>query len=1294
LIACGRSLLLGLALICGASALASAFGAPVITEFMAADQSGLADAEGEYHDWIEIHNPETVPVSLAGCHLTDNASDLRKWTFPALTLDPGAYLVVFASGKNRADPAGLLHTDFKLAAEGEYLALVAPDGVTVLSSFAPIYPPQFANESFGLAQAGPAPVWCYFATPTPGAPNGSGTRAGPLVQVLQADPPQPVSGPLAIAARVLPVNDPVATVRLYFRRMFAAEVSMRMTDDGTGGDAKAGDGIWTALLPASAFGPGEMTRWRLAATDSKGTETRLPAYRDPLDSEQYFGTVAHDDRIQSNLPVFHWFTSNPAGAGTATGSRGSVYYGGEFYDNVRFKVHGQSAVGFPKKGYNLDFNRPHRFRWSAQAPRAADIDLLSNWADKSKVRDVLAYEVMRLAGVAAHFAFTVRVQQNGRFFSTADFVEDADEIYLERAGLNPNGALYKIYSNTLNKDAGDTGTSGVEKKTRRFEDNSDLQALINGLDLTGSALDKYLYDNLDLPRCVNLLAANSVIRNIDMHSKNWYVYRDTGQSGEWAILPWDLDLSFGRAWNATDTYYDNRLYTDGFVVTGTAIRLVAHLFAQPNTRAMIMRRIRTLTDQFLQPPPAAGTPESELYLERRLNEQSALLDPPTIVPSDARLDFEKWGSWLQGGTTVSYTDANPAVETMAEAVQRWKTEYLPARRSYIYNTQIIGRGGEIPLPQRGGEPSTNYTPLVATGAPVKALVPANGGLGLTWTGDPAFEPFNTAGWLSGVTGVGYERATGYETLIGLNIDTPMRRNNSVYIRLEFNVGDPAAYDCLQLRMKCDDGFVAFLNGAVLASDYAPDPLQWNSAATTSREANKNAFSLYDVTAKKGHLRAGRNVLALQGLNDSTNSSDMLIVPELHGGKIVRPSALEPQIDFGTIEVSPPSGNQDEEYVQLVNANAMAVDISDWRLAGGVAHTFLGGTVLPPGGALYVSPNAAAFRARKVSPKGGEGLLVQGGYRGHLANFPETLALIDASGMTNNTATYAARPSDAQRYLVVSELLYHPSGDGLAEFIELLNISRTVILSLRGVRFTQGVEFDFTDSPIITLPPGGRVLVVRDRAAFAAAYGTNRPVAGVFSNGTALSNGGERLKLEDANNGTIREFAYGDAAPWPAEADAGYSLVLLAPETSPDHALPTNWRASTRPGGNPGWPDAAGFPADPLGDANGNGEPDLIDYGLGNDLGLPPIPPKVTPQPDVSHGGWTLRLSYPISLSAEHVEIGVCFSTDLAAWQDGAAHLERVSTEPLGDGRALVTWSIQPPLGDQPRLFLRLRAVAR
>jgi hypothetical protein len=287
-----------------------------------------------------------------------------------------------------------------------------------------------------------------------------------------------------------------------------------------------------------------------------------------------------------------------------------------------------------------------------------------------------------------------------------------------------------------------------------------------------------------------------------------------------------------------------------------------------------------------------------------------------------------------------------------------------------------------------------------------------------------------------------------------------------------------------------------------------------------------------------------------------------------------------------------------------------------------------------------------------------------------------------------------QPSDAQRFLVVSEIMYHPAGDGLAEFIELLNISPSVTLNLRGVRFTRGVEFDFTGSAVTSLPPGGRVLVVRDLAAFQAICGTNRPVAGVFTNGTALSNGGELIKLEDADDATIREFTYGDATPWPALADDGHSLVLVAPETNPDHAIPANWRASTRSGGNPGWPDVAGFPSDPAGDADGNGEHDLIDYALGNDLGLPPIPAKLVMQADPQGGLPALLLSYPLSLNAPNAEIRVHFSTDLTSWQDGAAHLELMSRAPLGDGRELVTWRVKPPLRDEPRVFLRLQAAAR
>ena len=67
-------------------------------------------------------------------------------------------------------------------------------------------------------------------------------------------------------------------------------------------------------------------------------------------------------------------------------------------------------------------------------------------------------------------------------------------------------------------------------------------------------------------------------------------------------------------------------------------------------------------------------------------------------------------------------------------------------------------------------------------------------------------------------------------------------------------------------------------------------------------------------------------------------------------------------------------------------------------------------------------------------------------------------ILDAAGATNNTTPLSGQASDAQTFLVVSELMYHPSGDNLAEYVELLNISSSDTLNLKEVRFTQGVEF--------------------------------------------------------------------------------------------------------------------------------------------------------------------------------------------------------------------------------------------
>ncbi|RYD82077.1 MAG: hypothetical protein EOP84_10000 [Verrucomicrobiaceae bacterium] len=126
---------------------------PFISEFLADNTSSLADEDGDRSDWIEIHNPDATPVNLDGWFLTDTASNKITWRFPAVTIPAHGYLLVFASDKNRRVVGQPLHTNFKLSAGGEYLALVKPDGSTVSSEFAPAFPAQVPDVSYGQARA-------------------------------------------------------------------------------------------------------------------------------------------------------------------------------------------------------------------------------------------------------------------------------------------------------------------------------------------------------------------------------------------------------------------------------------------------------------------------------------------------------------------------------------------------------------------------------------------------------------------------------------------------------------------------------------------------------------------------------------------------------------------------------------------------------------------------------------------------------------------------------------------------------------------------------------------------------------------------------------------------------------------------------------------------------------------------------------------------------------------------------------------------------------------------------------
>ena len=129
-----------------------AHGQLVITEFLSSNSNSIRDENGNTEDWIEIHNPSASAVNLLGWYLTDNANQPRKWSFPSRTLNPGAYLVVFASSKNRKPASGNLHTNFRLASRPAYLALthdLPGGGIEAVSAYD--YPQQATDISYGSA---------------------------------------------------------------------------------------------------------------------------------------------------------------------------------------------------------------------------------------------------------------------------------------------------------------------------------------------------------------------------------------------------------------------------------------------------------------------------------------------------------------------------------------------------------------------------------------------------------------------------------------------------------------------------------------------------------------------------------------------------------------------------------------------------------------------------------------------------------------------------------------------------------------------------------------------------------------------------------------------------------------------------------------------------------------------------------------------------------------------------------------------------------------------------------------
>ena len=393
---------------------------PVISEFMAENRTVLADEDGAFSDWIEVFNPDATAIDLNGWYLTDSASNKTRWQFPSVTLQPGSYLLVFASGKNRRSTVGRLHTNFSLDAGGEYLALVKPDGITVASAYAPEYPAQTEDVSYGLLPGSDGrytTTAAYLLTPTPGTLN---TGVRPPVPAETAAFSRP--GGAFSAAFVLTLSGAKA----------GEEIRYTITPPQTGLTAPAPTSTSTVYSAPLTISASSVVR---AAVFIVGTSIHGPV------TTAYYPHIAPAlGTFSSTLPVL---VIDSLGSGplvkdnldhpawsffyTPHGAAPTFNASPDLVSTLTTSVRGATSADFPKKGFNLKFTD------SAGDPKPValiDGPAFEKWAlvgpwkfDQSFLNNAFMYELSnRIGRWTARTRFVeVYFNTNGGDIDSADY---------------------------------------------------------------------------------------------------------------------------------------------------------------------------------------------------------------------------------------------------------------------------------------------------------------------------------------------------------------------------------------------------------------------------------------------------------------------------------------------------------------------------------------------------------------------------------------------------------------------------------------------------------------------------------------------------------------------------------------------------------------------------------------------------------------------------------------------------------------------------------------------------------
>ena len=356
----------------------------IVSEFMADNAHGIQDEDGSRSDWIELFNPGPLDANLAGWFLTDDAAKPAKWRFPAVSLGVNKYLLVWASSKDRTNPAAPLHTSFKLSKGGQYLGLY-DSRTNVASEFAPAYPAQTSDVSYGRDSVDFGLVG-FFTTPTPGAQNstrGTGFAAEPVFSLG--------SGVYTNTTVTLTITN-------------AGGGTIRFTLDGSVPTTNS-----TVYSSALTFGTNATIRARVFQTG---------LWPSPVVARNYVFLDSTARDFNSNLPMLILNTAGRAiqaniapGAARVAGSlvlintnatgRCSLRDTPDFQGLAGFEIFGQTSSGFVKKQYNVELQDELGNDLAIPLlgmPAEADWKLRNPYSDKCMMNDFLGYEVFEKMG--------------------------------------------------------------------------------------------------------------------------------------------------------------------------------------------------------------------------------------------------------------------------------------------------------------------------------------------------------------------------------------------------------------------------------------------------------------------------------------------------------------------------------------------------------------------------------------------------------------------------------------------------------------------------------------------------------------------------------------------------------------------------------------------------------------------------------------------------------------------------------------------------------------------------------